>query len=243
VNGDSGPGYLLCGTPRTGSTFLCSLLSATGVLGNPESYFRIQDERWYCDTWGVPTPDGLARDYLAFVRSARDAATSVNGVLGMRIMWGSLDRPLARLRQRPEDSDLAVLRAHLGELSFVSIRRLDVVDQAVSWSRAEQTGFWQEGDTASREPRLDLRRLHELVATIEAHNRAWDDWFNRQEVEPLRVTYEELVQEPRSVVERVAGLVGVSLPQHWQPESPHRRQADETNAAWVTRLRAERDSG
>ncbi len=36
--------YVLCGTPRTGSTLLCSLLCSTGVLGRPESYFREPDE-------------------------------------------------------------------------------------------------------------------------------------------------------------------------------------------------------
>jgi len=33
--------YLICGTPRTGSTLLCDLLRATGIAGRPESYFRL----------------------------------------------------------------------------------------------------------------------------------------------------------------------------------------------------------
>ena len=36
--------YIICSTPRTGSTLLCSLLRATNVAGIPESYFRSQGE-------------------------------------------------------------------------------------------------------------------------------------------------------------------------------------------------------
>jgi hypothetical protein len=35
--------YLVCGTARTGSTYLCDLLASTGVAGHPESYFRETD--------------------------------------------------------------------------------------------------------------------------------------------------------------------------------------------------------
>ena len=32
--------YVLCTSPRSGSTLLCKLLAATGVAGNPDSYFH-----------------------------------------------------------------------------------------------------------------------------------------------------------------------------------------------------------
>src|SRR4051812_39199959 len=32
--------YLVCATPRSGSTLLCELLSATGVAGRPQEYFE-----------------------------------------------------------------------------------------------------------------------------------------------------------------------------------------------------------
>lgn len=51
--------YLVCGTPRTGSTLLCGLLAATGVAGKPESYFRLHDVGSYAEAWGVQAgPDG-----------------------------------------------------------------------------------------------------------------------------------------------------------------------------------------
>ena len=32
--------YVVCATPRSGSTLLCALLAGTGVAGNPEEYFE-----------------------------------------------------------------------------------------------------------------------------------------------------------------------------------------------------------
>jgi LPS sulfotransferase NodH len=120
----------------------------------------------------------------------------------------------------------------------VYLHRLDVVGQAVSWCRAEQTGFWQHGDTAVGAPRFDLARLHDFVVTIGEHNAEWRGWFERQNVRPLVITYEELVRRPRSTVERVASLLGVRIPDGWQPIVPHGKQGDAVNAHWAARLRA-----
>lgn len=61
--------YLLCGTPRTGSTLLCSLLSSTGVLGHPESYFREPDEAVWARRFGLETDGSRVHDYNAFVQA------------------------------------------------------------------------------------------------------------------------------------------------------------------------------
>ena len=34
------PAYLVCATPRSGSTLLCEALKGTGVAGRPEEYFE-----------------------------------------------------------------------------------------------------------------------------------------------------------------------------------------------------------
>ena len=224
-------GYLLCATPRTGSTLLCSLLSSTGVLGRPQSYFRELDEAAWARRLGVPVTQGRARDYRAFVRSVRAAATTSNGVFGARIMWGSLDRIVRGLEKSSDRSDRTVLEESLGRLDFLHLVRGDVVEQAVSWGRAEQTGYWQSGDTALSSPRFDLDQLTTLVGTIQEHNAAWRTWFASNEVQPHVLMYEELVGEQRRAVESIATHLGVALPTRWHPEPTPRRQADRTSDA------------
>src|ERR687898_910228 len=127
--------YALCGTPRTGSTLLCSLLCSTGVLGRPESYFREPDEVAWATRFGLATEGGQVRDYRAFVNAARSAGTLSNGVFGVRIMWGSLERMMEGLGPVPGKPDLLMLEEALGSLAFIHIRREDIAAQSVSWYR------------------------------------------------------------------------------------------------------------
>lgn len=186
----------------------------------------------------VPVGGGRAHDYRAFVRAVRGAATTENGVFGARIMWGSVGRITEGLQTRTARSDLALIERALGSLTLVFLRREDVVGQAVSWCRAEQTGFWQQGDSSLRSPQRDIALLKSFVTTIRAHNEAWESWFDRQGVAPQHVTYEEVVRDPRSTVAAIADRLQVVVPATWPARSPHRRQADRTNAEWAAALRA-----
>lgn len=71
-------GYIICGTPRSGSTLLCDMLTDSGA-GRPASYFRREDIGKWADRLGVDLdpmsdPAGFDRAYLAAVRQ-RGGAT------------------------------------------------------------------------------------------------------------------------------------------------------------------------
>ena len=232
--------YVLCGTPRTGSTLLCSLLYSTGVLGRPESYFRELDEVAWAATFGLATEGGHARDYRAFVDAARSAGMSNNGVFGVRIMWGSLERMMQGLGQKSSEPALQILEEAFGPLIFVHLRREDIVAQAVSWCRAEQTGYWQQGDVVTQEPHQDVAQIRLLMETIREHNAAWEAWFDAQGVEPHPATYEQLVGDRRGVIQDIAAKLAVELRSDWRPQSPHRKQADGPNRVWADTLRTAR---
>jgi len=231
-------GYILCGTPRTGSTLLCGLLSSTGVLGRPESYFREPDEGAWARRFNLPVSGERVRDYRAFVQAVRASSTTDNGIFAARVMWGSVERLREGLDRPSDQSDRAALEGAFGRLAFVHLAREDVVAQAVSWARAEQTGYWHHGDTPVRSPVPDLGQMTDLVATIREHNASWRAWFASNGIQPQQLTYEELVGEPRTAVEDIAARLQVALPATWQPVSPHRKQADRMNEEWAALLRA-----
>jgi LPS sulfotransferase NodH len=213
-------------------------LASTGVLGRPESYFREPDEATWAASFGLEVKDARVVDYAAFAQAVRAAGTTANGVFAARVMWGSLARIMEGLAQRSGESDLKTLQRAFGPLSFVHLRRLDVVGQAVSWCRAEQTGFWQDGNDTAAAPRFDLAQLKGFVSTIGEHNAEWQRWFEHQGVRPLVISYEELVAHPRRTVDRVARLIRARLPADWKPEATQRKQADAINGEWAARLRA-----
>jgi trehalose 2-sulfotransferase len=232
--------YLLCGTPRTGSTWLCSLLASTGVAGRPESYFREPDQQQWAARLGVPITGSGHFDFAAFVAGAVRFGSTSNGVFGARVMWGTMSLLVQGLAGPSKQSDIEVLQAAFGPLRFVHLRRRDIVGQAVSWTRAEQSGHWQDGDESGAEPRLDLHEVDGFVRAIHEHNAGWEAWFAAEGIEPLDVCYEALVTDPGSVVRSVLSWIGTHQPPGWEPSWPHRRQADAISDDWVRRYRESR---
>ncbi|WP_200214075.1 Stf0 family sulfotransferase [Micromonospora coerulea] len=232
--------YFICATPRTGSSLLCGLLASTGVAGRPEAYFRVPDEPAWAGRWGL---DPTAFDYGDFVAAALAAGRTGNGVFGAKLMWGTLDRVvdgLATVHPELAGADDVLLRRAFGRTAFVHLRRDDVLAQAVSWLRAEQTNLWYVGcpDANGAEPRYDHDGIDDLVRTIDAHQAAWEEWFAAYQVTPHRVRYEELAADPAGVTRKVLGFLGLELPAGATIRPRHRRQADALNREWIDRHRA-----
>ena len=236
--------YFVCATPRTGSSLLLGLLESTGLAGRPESYFRQPDEQQWADRWGIPGPGHPAFDYAAFVRAARAAGTTPNGIFGAKLMWGTLDEVVTKLAPDTTGADLGVLEAAFGEVRFVYLHREDVLAQAVSWLRAEQTGTWQASapagpGTPASEPRYDAAGVTALLATIAEHNAAWREWFAAYRITPYEITYERLTADLAGTTRGVLTYLGLDPAAARPVRARHRRQGDRLNDEWVTRYRAE----
>jgi LPS sulfotransferase NodH len=234
--------YFICATPRTGSSLLLGLLRSTGIAGHPEAYFRDPDEQLWADRWQIPGPADPAFDYPSFVRAARAAGTTENGVFGAKLMWGTLDQVVHKLAPGVTDADLEVLTGAFGSTRFVYLHRDDVLAQAVSWLRAEQTQTWYAGAEGggSREPAYDESGIGDLLRTIDEHNRAWREWFSSYGIEPHEVTYEGLTADLAGVTRGILGFLGLDLPPGRAITPRHERQADALNDDWIARYRATR---
>ena len=235
--------YLICATPRSGSTLLCGLLESSGVAGHPASYFNRDSLNAYADDWRIARPrDGRIDE--AFVRAALTAGRTSNGVFGGRIMAETLPElinGLAAAASTPAGPDVDLLSAPLGRLEFVHLRRCDVVAQAVSWARSLQTHFWHPGEAVApgaQDPHYDEVLIGRLVATIERFEANWAVWFAAHSIVPCEVTYEELAADPPRTAQRVLDYLGLDVPPNRQLVVRHRRQADELNADWIARFKA-----
>jgi LPS sulfotransferase NodH len=237
--------YLICATPRTGSTLLCGLLESTGVAGHPESYFRHPDEGAWAARWGITSRAGDAFSYADYVPAAVAAGRTGNGVFAARIMWGTLEELTAKLATvypHLDGADTALLDQAFGHTRFIYLRRNDVLAQAISWLRAEQTDVWWESDQAARreparQPHFDADQIRDLIRLIGQHNRAWLEWFASVSIQPELVTYENLDADPVGVTLRVLDFLGLELPAGRQIRARHRRLADSLNAQWAERYR------
>ena len=239
--------YLICATPRTGSTLLCGLMASTKVAGQPESYFRQPDEQLWATLWNIDRSSEMVFEYSEFVGAALAAGRSENGVFAARIMWGTMDYLVDRLGTvfpalAGGESDL--LNRAFGHTGFIYLYREDVLAQAVSWHRAEQTNVWHQTDQeaskqAEQEPRYDFDQICMLVQMIEEHNSAWRAWFDSVGIQPFMVRYEDLDADPVGVACEVLDFLGLKLPNGRLIKTRQRRLADEINAHWIDRYRAE----
>ena len=164
--------YLVCATPRSGSTLLCHLLDQTGIAGHPEEYFEAlrhsgapRRPHEYFDPERHANiierlafrelPDGTdhqpsdlwrPESYDRYLASVLEQGTTPNGVFGAKLMWGYLGDFADLLRGIEGNAGRAVpdlLARAFPDLRYVQITRHDKVRQAVSLWKAVQTQAWR----------------------------------------------------------------------------------------------------
>jgi LPS sulfotransferase NodH len=167
--------YLVCSTPRSGSTLVCQGLAQSGVAGRPDEYFealRHSGRPRRPEEYFTGVPDTSILDHLTervvgddpppksplWSRTAYDrylewvfaAGTTDSGVFGAKVMWGYLGDFTSLLRNIPAYRELPLadlLPAVFPDLKFVRVVRANKVRQAVSLWKAVQTATWSEAQT------------------------------------------------------------------------------------------------
>lgn len=223
--------YLICGSPRAGTSLLSGLLDSTGVAGRPAEYFWKENEAAWFTRWRTS-------DYGAYVRAVMKEATTANGVFGAKVMWGYMEDVLAKLATLSGSEGLeghALLGRWFPNLHYVWITRRDRVAQAVSWSRAIQSRRWYSGDRrhgGDRPVEFSFDQIDHLVKEIDAHELAWSEFFDRAGVSPLHVVYEALERDMKRTVVNVLGFLGIDAAGvRIEPRS--KRQRDTLNDEWA----------
>jgi trehalose 2-sulfotransferase len=243
--------YVLCTSPRSGSTLLCKLLAATGVAGNPDSYFhRPAVSEWLADLNLTPESALSEREVLsAIFKAAMSEGSLDTGMFGLRLQRHSFDfftQKLAVLHPGLS-TDTRRFAAAFGRTRFIHLTRQDKVEQAVSYVKAQQTGLWHRSPDGTELERLsppeppvyDAVRIGQIVDEMTAHDRDWENWLAAEAVDPLRLTYEGLSEDPVSELTYVLNDLGVNSDAAHEVKPGVKKLADETNADWVARFRSE----
>lgn len=182
-------GYAICTAPRSGSNFLSQLLASTGVLGRPLEYFNGAGRRYFDDP---AYPD----DPVLQIERILVMGATPNGVYGLKIFAHQHDWIVDSIRW----AEL------LPELRFVFLKRGDLLAQAISWVRAEQTGQYRHSQPARAEPSFDTDKIAASLTSIATEYARWELFFARNGIGPVRLFYEDVVRAPQAAVDRVADL-------------------------------------
>lgn len=160
--------FLVCATPRSGSTLVCQALRKTGVAGVPDEYFEAllhsgrprRPEEYFVGVGDESIFDhlgerGVGDEHPRGRRSGAGPPTTA--------IWNGRSRParrptvcsrrsscgLLRLRNVPRYRDLPpaeLLPAVFPDLTYVRVVRANKIRQAVSLWKAVQTATWREVD-------------------------------------------------------------------------------------------------
>ena len=226
--------YVLWFSQRVGSTVLAQALEDTGVAGRPREWLE------GADIDAVLAMHG-ARDAIELRESLWTQATTRNGVLGIKYgMHAAHHEQLAALL----DWSVCFPRC-----KHVFVTRRDKLRLAISWWRAIKSGEWHRpardaptafGDAVrprSVDDAYDYDAITQLVIETSVREADIQQQFERWNVTPFTVVYEDLIGQFESTVRAVLAFLG--LHDASIPAPAFARLADAVSERWYERYRSD----
>jgi LPS sulfotransferase NodH len=239
--------YIVASTPRCGSAFLCSRLSATGILGAPAEYFGYhkRDGEKVMTRLAGHSPTEYPRKLLA-------RRTSKNGVFGLNIEFNDFEEALRRF------PDLLIT---LSPITYIFVDREDRIVQAAFMAKAVQRSSRPDDDADSgiaaaadgraasgqgqaKVAQYDRDLISKWLGRIERQKLAWMRWFDRNSITPSVVTYSNLITNPTAAVRSIVELIGVQNDERQNLRvALAERPTDRISIQWAARFEREITSG
>lgn len=193
-------GYVICYTPRSGSTLLAATLSRLtkdryAYLGYPSEIFNPGHMEGRAAHYGCRTLDDYARWSLW-------EATDASGLFAVK---GDLFQLLPFLFT-------PVFQSLMPNIRFVYLTRQDVLLQAISLVIAHHTGRWTSDSTVHGDYAGDVEEIAANVAMLTDMMAGWEKVFAFSGIRPLRLTYEEVEADLKGCVHKVARNADVLMP-------------------------------
>ena len=183
----------------------------------------------------------------AVLKKAQKTGTAETGVFGLRLQGDSLNYFMDQLKLlHPElNSDVARLNATFGETAFIFLSRKNKLEQAISCVKAMQTGLWHTAANGTEFERLappqppyfDKEAIRAHIAEFEADEERWKDWFANEDIQPLRLSYDALADDPAATLIKVLKALGLEVPSANAIKTPLARMADDASKEWAALYR------
>lgn len=230
----------ICTIPRTGSSLLVADMRSTKAMGNPREYFNLNGRYpRNAEKWGLDFDDLDGHIAKLKKRTATD-----NGVVGVKIFERHLSLMVREGLLPGERGRLRELATRFGdpEPVIVTLFRRHKLRQAISFTKAKQTGKWGVLRTAKAEPRYDRKQLAADIVELVEREARWHRELEASGYEPdLTLEYEELVAQRDPVLQRLAELLELPDPAavvsgRDSGEIRLERQADAMTEEWYDRF-------
>lgn len=202
--------FALATTPRCGSHFLGHQLHGMGAFGYPLEYFNPANWR----VWGRRA--GGAGSTLSYIQSVR---TGPNGVFSTKLHQEHLALFLDK------ETDALTYK-------FIHLQRRDLLRQAISFSRAQQTGAWISDMPETSQAKYDWQMISQKLDEISLGNANWRSFFTSIGAEPLNLFYEDIAADPISAINQITEFLEIdsldaqSATSNFEPQRQHGQTND-----------------
>lgn len=159
--------YVICSQQRTGSEFLCEMLSIAG-LGNPSELLNCNKN----DT------------------NVREKIYQLRVICGNK--WFGIKTHYHHLTWH--DNILQELPTIMGSsCKWICVSRHNILRQACSLSKAFQTNKWHSTDLGtSGTPIFDYDGIIKCMLFLVRERELWEQFFHRHNIQPYRLFYEDM---------------------------------------------------
>jgi LPS sulfotransferase NodH len=216
--------YIILSTPRSGSTYLSSLLYQQG-LSLPHEYFHaphylpILADRWKC------IGDGNL-DREKYVKELISHRTDSQGILGVNLHGDHLEL-------------FSEFESYLSDkkTTFYRLFRRDSIAQAVSLSLAWQTGAWSRHFRKTQEASYSFEHILTCIASINRQNLIIDSYLRTRGKTAISLYYEDIIKSPADVLSTISDALGVpNTHREILPRTELEVQRTNLNNDWIQRF-------
>lgn len=208
---------------RSGTNYLASRLNSLGTVGRVDEWLDMR-----------PDPKYFAGDeeaFEAFYRQVVERGSTQNGNFGIKIF----PRHLFHV-QRRYSIDFVERLSNDFDIVCLFIERRDRVMQAISFSRALQTGKWKSTDESTKKEIYDFNHILRAYYNIGESYTFWRSYLALSPLETHHFYYEDMLQND-SVFEILSSHFKCNITN--LPSSPLKIQRDEISRKF--REKFERD--
>ncbi|MBC2776034.1 Stf0 family sulfotransferase [Parasphingopyxis marina] len=208
---------VICMTPRSGSSYLSSVLSENG-LGKVQEHFRVVKGALeaLCEKRKLETVEQWVAERIANL--------STGGIYGFKADW-------------PQFVPIYYLGGYdyfFRDAAFVYLTRNDVMAQAISRYISTETGYFHSvqadlAHTVEKDIELDFDKLQGHLDRIVDMQGDWERFFAHEGISPLRISYEEIDADAGAVVRKIGSYAGLQLPEDLKLETDYRKVSTERN--------------
>jgi trehalose 2-sulfotransferase len=195
--------FTIAFSPRCGSTLLSNIL-AVGGAGKPTEYFQYPYDANEYFKLGKEAP--VLSSFQSIVRE--HCANKIFGSKMAHDHRARLDELLTQQIANYEGVD-SILPDH----KWIFVKRKDLIRQAISLCIAQATGVWHmkqdQPNTAEPGVEYDFFAILSGLTMLLANNFNWGLYFERRDLSPLTIFYEDFLADKTSALKSIATHLGL----------------------------------